>query len=507
MKYLGQFFKGQTVQDFLFQIKRSGGTSLQSQIREVLVSAILAGHLPAGERIPSTREMSKTLGVSRNTVLLTYLGLVEDGYLLVRNRSGYYVNGEMLNGFVPPPARPTPQSRPASDGSSKKWQKRFRVHPGQQRNIKKPANWLDYPYPFIYGQIDHKHFPMAEWRECQRQALGKKWLNVWTEDIRDRDDVVLVEQIRKRLLPRRGIMAEADEILVTLGAQNALYLLASLLVTAQSTIGFENPGYPDARNIFALKTQRIRSLPIDDQGMIVDQTLDGCDMVFVTPSHQFPTTVTLSRERRQRLIAKARQNNILIIEDDYEFETNYLSEPTPALKSLDMDGNVLYVGSLSKSLFPGLRIGFLVAPREVIAEARALRRLMMRHPPCNNQRTTALFLSLGHHDALLHRLNRSYRERWREMGEALKLHLPNSARIPSFGGSSYWVRGPERLDANALARAALREGIIIEPGGIFFHDNKPPENYFRLGFSSIERERIAPGIEKLARLIDEQLSG
>ncbi len=491
------------MQDFLFQIKRSGTTSLQSQIREVLVSAILAGHLPAGERIPSTREMSKTLGVSRNTVLLTYLGLVEDGYLLVRNRSGYYVNGEMLNGFAQKPPHP-PRAKPPQGENTRKWQKRFRVHPGQQENIKKPANWLDYPYPFIYGQVDHKNFPMAEWRECQRQALGKKWLNVWTEDIRDRDDVVLVEQIRKRLLPRRGIMAAPDEILVTLGAQNALYLLASLLVSPQSVIGFENPGYPDARNIFALKTPRIRSLSVDEQGLVVDAALDACDMVFVTPSHQFPTTVTLSRERRQALISKAREKDIIIIEDDYEFETNYLSEPTPALKSLDTDGNVLYVGSLSKSLFPGLRIGFLVAPRTVIAEARALRRLMMRHPPCNNQRTTALFLSLGHHDALLHRLNRSYRERWRVMGEALKTHLPDSARVPSFGGSSYWVRGPEGLNANTLAKAALQEGIIIEPGRIFFHDKKPPENYFRLGFSSIECERIAPGIRKLACLIGNQ---
>lgn len=488
------------MQKFLFQIKRSGATSLQSQIREVLVSAILAGHLPTDERIPSTRKMAKMLGVSRNTVLLSYLGLVEDGYLLVRKRSGYFVNGKILSGCAQ-----SQELTPRSKKISAKWRKRFCVRPGKQQNIQKPADWQQYPYPFIYGQVDHKHFPMAEWRECQRQALGKRWLNVWTEDIRDKDDVVLVEQIRTRLLPRRGVMASSDEILVTLGAQNAVYLLASLLVTSKTKIGFEDPGYSDARNIFALKTDRIMSIPIDDHGLVVDDRLDDCDLVFTTPSHQYPTTVTLSGERRKSLIRKAVEKDIVIIEDDYEFETNYMKEPTPALKALDRDGNVIYVGSLSKSLFPGLRIGFLVGPREVIEEARALRRLMMRHPPCNNQRTTALFLSLGYHDALLLKLHRSYRERWREMDLALKAHLPNSARVPSFGGSSYWVRGPEKLNTIRLAQEALKEGIIIEPGQIFFNTQSPPENYFRLGFSSIERVQIEPGIKKLATLIDRQL--
>lgn len=488
------------MQDFLFQIQRSSTTSLQFQIREVLVSAILGGHLPAGKRIPSTRDMAKKLGVSRNTVLITYLGLVDDGYLEVRNRSGYYVCEDNLNGYAAPlEAKSTPAEKDL------KWRKRFRIRPRKQLNLQKPVGWHNYPYPFIYGQIDHKHFPMAEWRECQRQSLGKQWLDVMTEDTRDQDDEMLVEQIRTRLLPRRGIMAAPDEILVTLGAQNALYLLASLLVTPQTKVGLENPGYPDARNIFALKTNHIMPMPIDDQGLIVADYLDEIDLLFVTPSHQFPTTVTLSRERRTDLIKKAIEKDIIIIEDDYEFETNYVNEPTPALKSLDTEGNVLYVGSLSKSLFPGLRMGFLVGPKQVIKEARALRRLMMRHPPSNNQRTTALFLSLGHHDALLKRLNRTYRERWREMGRALKTHLPNSARIPSFGGSSYWVCGPKQLRADALAQKAHNEGIILEPGRIFFNTPVPPENYFRLGFSSIERDKISPGVEKIARLIDSQL--
>ncbi len=255
------------------------------------------------------------------------------------------------------------------------------------------------------------------------------------------------------------------------------------------------------RNIFALKTRRIRPVPVDGEGLPVDERLDGCDFVYVTPSHQFPTTVTMPAARREALLARATEQGFVIVEDDYEFETNYIGKPTPALKSMDRDGRVAYVGSLSKTLFPGLRLGYLVGAKPLIAEARALRRLMMRHAPNNNQRTTALFLSLGHHDALVRRLHRVYRTRWQAMDEALARHLPDSARAPGFGGTSVWVRGPDGLDAASLAQAALEEGIVIEPGHVHFMTEPQPRQFFRLGFSAIPEERIEPGVRLLAQLI------
>ena len=146
----------------------------------------------------------------------------------------------------------------------------------------------------------------------------------------------------------------------------------------------------------------------------------------------------------------------LPIEDDYEAEANFVSSPTPALKSMDQDRTVIYVGSFSKSLAPGLRIGYMVASSAFIQEARMLRRMILRHPPSNNQRTVALFVSGGYYDALIGRLQRVYRSRWEAMGEALSTYLPDSARTPSFGGTSYWVRGPEAMDADDLAAQALR---------------------------------------------------
>ena len=485
------------MRDWLVHIRRNEHASLQTQIREALVSAILDGQLAREEPIPSTRKMAKSLGVSRNTVVLAYQGLLDDGYLMARERSGYYVSEKSLEGG----SAPKQPLKHASSGTGIDWARRLTMQPTQQVNVSKPLDWQSYSYPFIYGQVDHTLFPLAEWRDCARQALGKKWLGSWTNDTWANDDPLLVEQIRRRILPRRGIMANDDEILVTLGAQNALYLLTTLLVGEQTRAGMEEPGYPDVRNIFKLRTDNVSLLPVDDKGLVPSEAFDACDIVFTTPSHQFPTTVTMPLERRMELLKRAAKHDVVIIEDDYEFETNYVNEPCPALKSLDDDGRVIYVGSLSKTLFPGLRLGFLVAPKNIVAEARALRRLMVRHAPNNNQRTAALFLSLGHHDTLIRRLHRAYRTRWEIMGNALKEHLPDSSRVPSFGGTSFWVKGPPGLDSDELGRSAAAKGVLIEPGRITFGAADAPRNYYRLAFSSIAEQKIEPGIRIISDLV------
>lgn len=484
----------------LFRLSPVAGYSLQKQIRETLVAAILDGRLPPDTPVPSSRELARQLGVARNTVMFAYQHLVEEGYLLARERSGYFINSEMQ----PPATCSARESHgDAQSGAAVPWDTRMRLRPSAQRNIVKRSNWRQFEYPFIYGQVDPEHFPLKPWRECYRQALSVQAVDSLVRDQMDADDELLVEQIQTRVLPRRGIWVDRDQILVTLGAQNALYLLAELLVGRDEVVGIEDPGYPDARNIFSLKTDTLRALPVDEHGLVTDTSLRGCDYVFVTPSHQSPTTVTMPLERRKSLLQMASESDFVVIEDDYESEITYQGAPTPALKSLDEAGRVLYLGSLSKTLDPGLRMGFLVGPPELIREARALRRLMLRHPPANNQHAVALFLSLGHHDALIQRMSQAYRERWETMGEALERYLPESSYPPSFGGSSYWVAGPRDLDARELTRRAADESIFIEAGDVTFLAEDPPLEYFRLGFSAIARERIAPGVEQLSRLIRE----
>ncbi|MEQ8665368.1 MAG: PLP-dependent aminotransferase family protein [Rhodospirillales bacterium] len=487
------------MRDAIFHIERGGPSSLQSQIRELMVTAILNGQLPPGESIPSSRRMAESLGVSRNSVSLVYQSLVDDGYLISRERSGFFVNSDLdIVHLGPQPKRTAPR---APTGEPVDWTERQQLDFSDHVQFVRPANWQKYPYPFIYGQVDQGLFPLAAWRECSRQALGRKGMDVWTSDTYALDDPMLIEQIRSRLLPRRGILAGEDEVLVTLGAQNALYLVASLLVREDTTVGIEEPGYQDAHNIMSLKTRNLRPLDVDEKGLDPTGPLAGCDYVYTTPSHHYPTTVTLPMERRKALLERAVKDNFIILEDDYEFETNYMSTPIPALKSLDTDGRVIYIGSLSKTLFPGLRLGFMIAPAPLIASLRRLRQLMYRHPPNNNQRTAALFLSLGYHDALVHKLNRAYKDRWACLGAALDKYMPNMSKAPPFGGTSYWVEGPKKLNAQAVYEAALEEGVVIEPGQACFLRTPRPTNVFRLGFSSIPLERIEGGIEILARLI------
>lgn len=489
------------MRDLLFHLQPTAPTSLQAQIREKIVTAIVNGQLPEGDRMPSSRQLAHDLKVSRNTVTLAYQSLVDDGFLSGRERSGYFVARARLEIARPALRRSALAASAATAGVSRiDWQHRLTQRPSTQANLVKPENWAKYPYPFIYGQVDATLFPIAEWRDCARQAMGRRWMEDWAADHHTADDPMLVEQIRTRLLPRRGVMAAENEILITMGAQHALYLLSALLLTPKTSAAIENPGYPDVRNILSLATPKVAPIPVDRDGLVVDDRLDGCDVLYCTPSHQAPTTVTMTEVRRMALLDKAREQDFLIVEDDYEFETNFVSPPSPALKSLDRDGRVIYVGSLSKTIFPGLRLGYLVGPRPLIEEARALRRLMVRHPPNNCQRTAALFLQFGHHDAMILKLRRAYGERWHLMGEAIERHLPMIERNPSQGGSSLWLKGEAGLDADALAVAALAEGVMIEPGSIFFAGPAPKRNYLRLGFSSIETARIEEGIKNLGRL-------
>ncbi len=488
----------------LFHLIQGNGASLQQQLREQIASAILNGNIPLNSALPSSRKLAQQLKVARNTVVISYEHLLDDGYLIARERSGYFVNPDILRGKVKLDVSATPENWEVQ-GQAPNWQQRFKSNPSRQSNVVKPRDWQDYQYPFIYGQFDSSMFPTVNWRECCKDAVSGPSIKEWAVDRVDKDDPLLIEQIRTRLLPRRGVWASADQILVTVGAQQALYLLVKLLMDRDSTIGLEEPGYVDIRNIASLNPAKIKSIPTDSHGMLVGEPLLGCDLVYTTPSHQCPTTVTMPLARRYELLQQASDQDFIIIEDDYESETNFDSNPIPALKSLDKNDRVIYVGSLSKTLAPGLRVGYIVGPAEFIKEARALRRLMLRHPATNNQRSVALFLERGYHDSLIMNIMRNYKSRWRAMDQALSRYLPESHIQPSFGGSSYWVKGPEELDASRLQKNAMAESILIEAGEIHFLDSNAAKNYFRLGFSSIATDKIDPGIKKLSLLIDSLL--
>lgn len=482
----------------LFKLDAQKPQSLQSQLREALVKAILDNRIPVDVPLPSSRELSKQLGVARNTVVLAYQHLIDEHYLVALERRGYFVNPEILSGRVdtPPPVK---KSGDVDDIYSEGPEVSLDLL--SQRNIHRPLDWQRYPYPFIYGQVDSSLFPVNDWREACRLSLRVGAISQWTHDRVDNDDDLLVEQIHTRVLPRRGVWAERDEILITSGAQNALFLIAQLLLDKNAPVGMEDPCYVDARNIFGLFGGERVTFPVGEQGVVIDERFAACKLMYVTPSHQCPTTTTMPLQARQKLLDDANEHNVIVVEDDYESELNFIGKPTPALKSLDTRHQVIYVGSLSKTLAPGLRVGFMVGPAGFIKKARALRRLMYRHPPTNNQRTVGHFLALGHHDSALLRLSQAFKARWEIMDKALAAHAPLSAIAPAFGGSSFWVKLPENVSAKELEERASEAGIIINAGDNYFADRHGPKHYCRLGFSSIPEEHIEEGIAKLAGII------
>ena len=480
----------------IFFINPTSKLTLQEQLQRLLVDAILKGHFKPDKPLPSSRKLAANLGVSKNTVTLVYEHLASEGYLISKERVGHFINTKFLEDHIQ-----IKKLVPFEGGKKPNWQSRFKKKPSGQKNVIRPHDWQSCKYPFIYGQPDPTLFPIDEWKKCSRQAQEFHSVKEWFVDSYVDDDALLIDEIRTGILPRRGIHVSSEEILLTLGVQYALYLIGSLFFDKTSRVGIEDPGYVDARNIFQIQGPELVSLPVGESGLFIGAHLDNCDFIYITPSHQYPTTVTMSLDQRLHLLNKASESDFILIEDDYESEVNHLGRATPAIKSLDTSDRVIYVSSLSKSLAPGLRLGYMVGPKELIKEARALRKLMLRHPPTNIQRTVALFMSRGNYSALVMRMRKVYRERWEVMNLAITKHLPTCSFTPTAGGSAFWIAGPDNLNCKKLAIEAIQQSVVLEPGDCFYLSENPPQNYFRLGFSSIQTHMIEPGIALIGNII------
>ena len=473
-----------------FFLDPSAEGTLQARIQQMVAQGILAGRFRPGERLPSSRKMATHLGVSRITVTLAYTELVADDYLTSRGRSGYFVSDNAPE----PPAFPAQRFNAGTVDWTRTIGQRFT--PGL--SLDKPSDWADYRYQFIYGQADKTLFDSANWRLCALRALGMRDFSALTSDYFDGDDPQLVDFIARQTLPRRGILANPDEILVTMGAQNALWLSAQVLLNSRRRAAIEDPCYPALRTILTQSRCQLSVVPVDDDGLPPQDLPEQTDVVFTTPSHQCPTAATMPLARREALLEKAEAEDFVIVEDDYEFEMSFLKSPSPSLKSLDKNGRVIYVGSFSKSLFPGLRLGYLVGPAPFIREARALRATVLRHPPGHIQRTVSYYLSLGHYDALVRRMSKTYHERRQVMVDALQNHGLTIAGQGTYGGSSVWLKAPDGVDTAQLAQQLQSDSVLVEPGAPFFAGEDPPNDYLRLAYSSIPASRIPEGIRLIA---------
>ena len=478
-----------------FSLRHDKPRTLQLQIRQQLIDAITNGLIGPNEPLPSSRNLAKALNVARNTVLAAYKELEFDGYITPQERRGYFVNEQFYENFT------DSSEDQLKNITTPVWlDSLITKKPSIKTNIRNPENWQSLPYSFTIGQLDKSLIPYYEWREVVRHSSTLPEIQKWNIDHVDSDDPSLIKQIQSKVLPKRGIWANKDQILITSGSQNAIYIIASLLAKQGTVIAMENPGYPDVRNIFSFRTDNIVPIGIDKDGILVDEIKPEIDIIFTTPSHQYPTGVTMSMERRNKLLSIAKENQMVIIEDDYEAEVNFLRKPNPSLKSLDKDNNVIYVGSFSKAFAPGLRLGYMVAPESFVKEARALRRLMIRHIPANNQRSVALFIGLGHYHNMFTKIQKTNKERWGLINEKINQE-PLLSATPTLGGSTFWVKIPESIDTEKLCQKLLEKGVAVRPGNASFAEKKPPANYLHLGYSAIDTNKINKGIDIIVQEI------
>lgn len=473
---------------------RASKRPLQTQIREAVVASILSKRAMPGSLMPSSRKLAHHLGVARMTVTLAFQELVDQGYLEARSRSGYSVADTDAI-----PRLPVGDATAHIENSTL-WQKVLSENLRTRRRVIKPKDWRNMPYPFVFGEMDGKIFRHTAWRECVRQAIGTRDFDLMASN-EATDDPLLVDYILSRMLPRRGITAKKEQVLITVGAQNAIWLAIELLTRAPLKAVCEDPCYPDTRQALSWCGADVTTVEVDQEGLPPDNIPMGVQAVFVTPSHHAPTGATMPLARRERLLELAQARDFIIVEDDYEFEMSFIEPPSPALKAIDKNQRVLYAGSFSKALFPGLRLGYLVGPEQVIAEARELRSMMLRHPPGHLQRTAAYFLAQGYYDLLIRDMRREFAKRRKAVVEALARTDLEVAGSAQFGGTSLWVKAPDGTDTQTLAQDLLADGVVIEPGAPFFQGDNQPSEYFRLGYSSIPLEKIAKGVQLIAQRV------
>ncbi len=486
--------------DLAFRPDPAAAAPLYRQLADHLSALITAGRLAPGERVPPSRELADALGLSRNTVSRAYESLATAGLL-----QGHVGRGSFVSALGR--AASLRRAGPTSTPPGFAWPALFAR---SARDLRAPAG-LRAPEPdeelrfdFRPGRVDAAGLPIAALQSAWQRALGAR-LRGHANDVDLQGQPALRTAIA-RALGGRGIACEPGEILVTTGAQQGLDLVARTLIDPGDTVVMEDPGYFGAALVFRAAGAHLVGVGVDEEGLRVDELariLRGrrVKLLYATPAAQLPTGVTLSSPRRVALLELADREQLPILEDDYGGEIRLARPSAPALKTDDARQQVIYVGTFSKALFPGLRLGYLVAAPALL-RALALQRCAASFQPSLVDQLALVELLCG--DTLerhVRRVRRRYAERARVMRAALAESFPAGTRIGEpAGGSTVWVELPLDVDRSALARAAREQGIEYGPGEAFRLDGAGPPCLL-LSFAVEGPDAIRTGVSELGRLV------
>lgn len=460
--------------------------ALHGQLR----AAILDGRLKAGLRLPATRVLADALGVSRNTAVAAYDLLLGEGYIVARPGAGNFVADLVVRREI---SRATPNKERPEDRLSPYWRS-FTSMPALT-----PLG--NFTHDFRLGIPDSRPFPYEVWRRLSARALRNLSKSASLYDF-PQGRPVLCNAIAHHISFARAVACEPGDVIVTSGAQQAFDLLARVLVTpGRTAVAVEDPGYPPLRAAFMAAGARVVGVPVDEEGLIVEKLPVDVNVIYVTPSHQFPLGVVMSPHRRAALLDFARTHGALVIEDDYDSEFRYSGRPLDALQTLDRHDSVCYVGTFSKCLFPALRIGYAVAPpwlRTALAHAK---QQADWHGDVLAQDTLAAFIAEGHLARHVRHMRKIYAARRDALLDALARYGPSTFQVwPSDAGLHLAARLPASVDAATLAMRAMDAGIHLE--ALNAYALEPAElNDVGFGLGMIDASRIDEAIDQLARLV------
>jgi GntR family transcriptional regulator / MocR family aminotransferase len=483
----------------------ANGTPLYRQLYDELRTAILAGQLRAGTRLPSTRELAAELRVSRNTVLNAFEQLLAEGYVEGQVGSGTYVSRALPDELLHARAA---QARRAPQPVRKGRTLARRATPFAQESINLSRN-PKHTRPFRPGTPALDAFPNTLWA----RLLARRWrrpppdLLGYTEAA---GYLPLREAIASYLGAARAVRCEAAQVIVVAGSQQALDLVARLLLDEGDAVWLEEPGYLGARAAFKSAGARIVPLPLDDEGLDVKtgaQLAPEARLVYVTPSHQYPLGVTMALARRLALLEWANRAGAWVLEDDYDSEYRYSGRPLAALQGLDAEGRVIYLGTFSKVLFPALRLGYMVVPPDLIAPFTNARGLASRFSPTIEQAVLADFINEGHFARHIRRMRALYAERQAVLLAAARRELAGLLELrPDPAGIHLVGRLPAHVDDVAVSRAAAAHGVDVQPLSAFCL-KRGPHNGLVLGYAGYDEQQIRTGVRQLAVAIRSVMKG
>jgi GntR family transcriptional regulator/MocR family aminotransferase len=477
---------------------------LYRQIYETIRRSILSGGLPSGRQLPASRLLAKQLGVSRMTVVNAYEQLLAEGYLEGRMGAGTFVSAHLPEEFLQASGfkrrerqeKPLPRKVILSEYGSRVAQngKIILRHHGATALV-----------PFQHGVAALDEFPFGVWAK-----IAQKWQKSPPSPVLSYGDAVgfqpLRDAVAAHLAAARGVRCTPEQIIITNGTQQALDLISRIFLSESEDVCLEDPGYIGARDIFAATGARVVPVPIDDEGFDLQtarKRSQKARLIYVTPSHQFPLGVTMSLARRLSLLEWARERDAFVIEDDYNSEYRYAGRPLASLQGLDRDGRVLYVGTFSKTIFPALRLGYLVVPddlREVFAAARALTDL---HSPVIEQAVLAEFISERHFARHIRRMRGMYEGRQQTLVEEARKNLRGMLEVaPAKAGMHLIGWLPVGVNDREVSRRGAEAGLNLAPVSAYCINQKLRGGLL-LGYTAYDEKHIRQGMKRLARVLSE----